>query len=771
VTAPAVSAVDPVGVEVSLYDRTGKTRLAVLDNARQVQWQHELSKPGNATFEMPLDDPKTALIRDGLVVKFSYLGAVRFGCIVTSERATLAVDGRRWVRWENQPGLATILDRAIVYPEYGLTKKSGDDRLFGFMSKGPALGVSGWWADAEWHNPAGGTVWKYDASKRKGVPVVFGQVDPGAKWISATLPDTGRPVGSSNYFRENLHIVSDIAVTMYFAADAYYTVYLDGEQIIAPDYEKPVGWNVAQSYATVLTKGTHVLAARVENYKTGPIAFLCTIINISTETGKPAPVEQTETLQGDVTFAFDSDTLTSAARTAIRAVVNKAFGIPAHFTIVGHTDSTGSNAYNLDLSRRRALSVANYVRQVDGSATVSVGYYGETKPVASNLTAAGRAKNRRVEITYSASSTGDGDEPVSSTVFNVVRRSDHKWLVHDRLPAVGWSRASVLKQLVIEGQDRNVRGFDDLHIGYSDAVDSDGDPWIDRGEYSFGVASDSVLDIAQQLSEVGLDWDIDAATMTLKAYVRAGSDRTTGDTPVMFWLGHNMRSAETTRTSATVTDIVAHLGDGSWQETVDAQAVRANGRIETGVQYGSALTAKTGQAVALALLAESAYPLVTVTVETSPHLGPQPYRDYVLGDTINVPGHRGIGRMAARVLSITVDATGDDVRTWPELVIDRSSSIIAIRGEDGTVWSLFADIGGQVAISPAELGVTPTPLSFVDGSDAWILSVGDGDELVLIPSGAGVYSKANPLILPTRDPNVLLAVWVENEMIVTEERR
>jgi outer membrane protein OmpA-like peptidoglycan-associated protein len=762
------------GIEVAVYDRTGRTRLAVLNNARDVQWQHELSSPGNATFELPLDDPKTALVTTGRIVKFSYFGAERFGCVITDERATLAVDGSRWVRWENQPGIAAIMSRAVVYPEYGISRVTGTDRLFGFMSKGPALGMPGWWPDNEWITNPPGYMWRDDTSKRKGVPVVFDQVDRKAKWISYAGPNVPRPAGSSNYFRENLHIESDIAVTMYFAADAYYTVYLDGEQVIAPDYDNAVGWNTAQSYVTTLTKGDHVLAVRVENYKAGPIAFICTIINISTETGKPAPVQQTETLAGDVTFAFDSDALTGAARTAIRAIVNKATGSAPHYTVVGHTDSDGSVAYNLDLSRRRAQSVANYIKSVDGAASVSIGYFGESKPVASNATAAGRAKNRRVEITYPHSSTpddsdsGDVDSGVS---FNVVRRSDHKWIAHDRTPPVGWSRASVLRQLVIEGQARNVLGFKDLVLGYDDDVDSAGSPWVDRGEYSFSIASGSVLDIAQQLSEVGLDWDVDAATMTLKAWVRAGNDRTQGDSPVMLWLGRGIRSAESTQTHAVVTDIIAHLADNSWQETADASAVFANGRIEAGVESGSTLTPATGKALALAMLSETAYPTITFTAETTPHIGPQPYRDYVLGDTINVPGHRGVGRMAARVLSITVDATGDDVRTYPEVVIDRSSSIIAIAGEDGSVWSLYADVGGNLSIDPAPIGVTSAPVSFVDGSHAWVLVVGEADELSLVPSGAGVYSKAKPLTLPTPDPSVLLAVWVENEMIVTEERR
>lgn len=65
----------------------------------------------------------------------------------------------------------------------------------------------------------------------------------------------------------------------------------------------------------------------------------------------------------------------------------------------GHTDSDGSNAYNQGLSERRASSVANYLNSkgVNGSRLSPRGY-GESSPVASNSTSAGKAQNRRVEL-------------------------------------------------------------------------------------------------------------------------------------------------------------------------------------------------------------------------------------------------------------------------------------------------------------------------------------------------------------------------------------
>ncbi|HSF93267.1 MAG TPA: OmpA family protein [Paracoccaceae bacterium] len=67
--------------------------------------------------------------------------------------------------------------------------------------------------------------------------------------------------------------------------------------------------------------------------------------------------------------------------------------------VIGHTDSTGSAAYNQDLSERRALAVrAALVGNGVSPSRVFASGLGETQPVASNATADGRAQNRRVEI-------------------------------------------------------------------------------------------------------------------------------------------------------------------------------------------------------------------------------------------------------------------------------------------------------------------------------------------------------------------------------------
>jgi outer membrane protein OmpA-like peptidoglycan-associated protein len=68
--------------------------------------------------------------------------------------------------------------------------------------------------------------------------------------------------------------------------------------------------------------------------------------------------------------------------------------------VVGHTDSTGDDDYNYDLSRQRAASVARYLSsQRVASSRFSVDGRGEREPIASNASTSGKAQNRRVEIT------------------------------------------------------------------------------------------------------------------------------------------------------------------------------------------------------------------------------------------------------------------------------------------------------------------------------------------------------------------------------------
>jgi outer membrane protein OmpA-like peptidoglycan-associated protein len=101
-------------------------------------------------------------------------------------------------------------------------------------------------------------------------------------------------------------------------------------------------------------------------------------------------VENTDTL-----FHTDSANLTSDGRRRLQSFFQQAgaFG----YAIYGHTDSRASDEYNMRLSKNRARAVANVARSVGAMVEREIGF-GERQPVASNSTAAGMQKNRRVEV-------------------------------------------------------------------------------------------------------------------------------------------------------------------------------------------------------------------------------------------------------------------------------------------------------------------------------------------------------------------------------------
>ena len=114
-------------------------------------------------------------------------------------------------------------------------------------------------------------------------------------------------------------------------------------------------------------------------------------------TGKPVCLKKNTCLveNTDTLVATDSAKLTHRGRAYLEQFFQSAgaFG----YAIYGHTDSRASDEYNIRLSERRAAAVANVARSVGAVVQREIGY-GEREPIASNATAAGMQKNRRVEV-------------------------------------------------------------------------------------------------------------------------------------------------------------------------------------------------------------------------------------------------------------------------------------------------------------------------------------------------------------------------------------
>lgn len=126
---------------------------------------------------------------------------------------------------------------------------------------------------------------------------------------------------------------------------------------------------------------------------------------------KPTPTSEKVTFAADAFFDFDKSVLKPEGRAKLTELVHKLKDVNLEAIVaVGHTDSIGTAAYNKKLSLRRAEAVKAFLVSHGVAADrIYVSGKGETQPVASNKTAEGRAKNRRVEIEVVGTRGAEGE--------------------------------------------------------------------------------------------------------------------------------------------------------------------------------------------------------------------------------------------------------------------------------------------------------------------------------------------------------------------------
>jgi OOP family OmpA-OmpF porin len=119
----------------------------------------------------------------------------------------------------------------------------------------------------------------------------------------------------------------------------------------------------------------------------------------------PPPVKERVSIILNILFDFDKAVVKDKYYADVKQIADLMQEFPdKNITIEGHTDNFGTEEYNKKLSGERAASVRQYLIDkfgINGSRLTSVGY-GEEKPIASNDTAEGRQKNRRVEAVLEA---------------------------------------------------------------------------------------------------------------------------------------------------------------------------------------------------------------------------------------------------------------------------------------------------------------------------------------------------------------------------------
>ncbi len=154
---------------------------------------------------------------------------------------------------------------------------------------------------------------------------------------------------------------------------------------------------------------------KVDEAIRGEVAGVAATANAAKETGAAAfakaesaeqaargkVIWQVTLSNNDVRFGVDKTELADSGRVVLDDLVTKlmSLGKLVYLEIQGHTDSVGSETYNKVLGRKRAEAARDYLHSKGIPLNLlSVVSYGESKPIADNSDASGRATNRRVEI-------------------------------------------------------------------------------------------------------------------------------------------------------------------------------------------------------------------------------------------------------------------------------------------------------------------------------------------------------------------------------------
>jgi OOP family OmpA-OmpF porin len=162
----------------------------------------------------------------------------------------------------------------------------------------------------------------------------------------------------------------------------------------------PEGTTFLQQLAGLTRCGTYRNAQQISsNFEVQQLARAVFVGPGVAPVGAVGPCEGVVRLRG-IEFAFDKSDVTAGSRPLLDVAVERLSECPEiNITISGYTDGIGTEAYNNDLSYRRAEATKNYfVGKGIDSKRLSTEGLGESQPIASNDTAEGRSVNRRVEL-------------------------------------------------------------------------------------------------------------------------------------------------------------------------------------------------------------------------------------------------------------------------------------------------------------------------------------------------------------------------------------
>lgn len=273
-------------MRIGVFEQDAVSIISMVPRRRGVQWLDEINASGSGQFEIHLDDPVLAefptLLDQFNVVKVYVNGvAIKAWIIedVNPTRISGGEDADRWVQISGR-GALSVLESAIVYPEYGIRELVSEDRNFNFASKD-----GDWRKPSEWVNSVG-VAWTADTTARAKNPKDW--PDPVAEWLWSSSPVVAAPPGR-NWFRREFTLETLTNIVVFATCDNEFVGYMDGEVILASGLNRNA-FRSRFEWRMTLAAGDHTLGFVVTNFdhvgSNSPGALIYTVYRTN-DAGEP----------------------------------------------------------------------------------------------------------------------------------------------------------------------------------------------------------------------------------------------------------------------------------------------------------------------------------------------------------------------------------------------------------------------------------------------------------------------------------------------------
>jgi outer membrane protein OmpA-like peptidoglycan-associated protein len=297
--------------------------------------------------------------------------------------------------------------------EQGLVLKDGDKILLDFaLNKKPVAKIAGRIYDAETNQPVVASI----TFPQTEFPAITS--DTAGFYSVDLVPGTFRiHVQATNYqpeekivdLLENDSKIIDIAMHSGGILTGKVSEYESGKPLLAQitfvntKIPKVTTDPTTGIYKVAVPAGTYSVMVEAEDYimESAPVVMAKDETKIQNFVLKPIPKVGERVVLRGITFDFNSAVIKPTSYPVLDDAARVFKAKPTmRVEIGGHTDSVGSDSYNMTLSNQRANSVREYFiryHNIDPSRLIAVGY-GETQPIADNRTRSGRDANRRIEF-------------------------------------------------------------------------------------------------------------------------------------------------------------------------------------------------------------------------------------------------------------------------------------------------------------------------------------------------------------------------------------